>query len=50
MMTVPASMFRLWAASVKLAEVMSARWSSMMMHLAWRHARVLPSIASDRGS
>lgn len=39
-MIVPASMFRLWAASVKLAEVMRARWSSMTTHLAWRQARV----------
>ena len=49
-MTVPASMLRLWAASVKLAEVMRARWSSMTMHLAWRQERVLPSVARDRGS
>ena len=46
-MTVPASMFRLWAASVKLAEVIRDRWSSMTMHLAWRQARALPSVASS---
>ena len=48
-MTVPASRFRSWAASVKLAEVMRARSSSMTMHLAWRQARFLPSVARDRG-
>ena len=49
-MTVPASIFRSWAAFVKLAEVMRARWSSMTTHLAWRQACVLPSVACDRES
>jgi hypothetical protein len=35
-MKTPASIFRIWAASVKLADVMNVFRSSTTMHLAWR--------------
>src|SRR5262249_25530629 len=46
----PTSMFRVWAASVKLADVTSATRRSTTIHFACRLDRLTASRSSDRGS